>query len=328
MSTKIYDGHCCKNISFVEFYSKFVSVKNESIYPYLKKLFLKEYYRHMSFLHDLQLLKGVITHKDLVDFFSLDSYQVVLKHSLMKGVEENQEVRLYRVVDNMFDYYYDKSKSTHCMFFDNLNFQISFAPIKDNFTLIKPFYNQEAFQILKNEIPEIELYDYYNNSDCYEDEGISQEEWDERGKVWLEALGKGGVFAENFLTYDIRKEIYTFAINYLEDKEIDYINRKFITSDEDRIKKLTNYLFEEYISDLTIKEMEKAKSLEELKDDNRIDRMINLRKSIKSRKESILKEAKFRAEVETLVKTNKLSYQYLNKFDLIINTTKEKKESK
>ena len=63
---------------------------------------------------------------------------------------------------------------------------------------------------------DIEEYGYWNNTD--QPEELTENEWDERGIFWDEALGKSGIPSKNSLILELKKE-YKYTFTYFKDNE-------------------------------------------------------------------------------------------------------------
>jgi len=222
MSTKIYNGFRIPHIDLFELMDqlKVLQVKLEALR--LKKLSEKVAMMTCKFI-DMNKA-GIPLNESIVSEFKIDG-------SFCPFMKVNNFVR--RETENM------KKTGIRNPEFD-FEFDVSLFTTKDWVLMITFFDNKFGYDKIWNELPNLEEYGYWNNTDRLDD--VTDEEWDERGKLWDSVLGNSAV-AQNSFTFEFLSKSIPYIL-------VDDILNHMPTV-EKRVNSVCNRLelFQEHCSD-------------------------------------------------------------------------------
>ena len=187
MSTKIYNGMYVDNMSIKEFNDWCLSLRKRLI-----QIAIKQYYKGVAniaqsiFLWQKSGLDFCPYYKALdTDKLNSDwSVSQILGYSetIANRLAHRSEATKMRIeVESDFDY----------------QFSLSVFPTDDKILLIPYTENEEFLKCLVND-EKVHSYPYYDNADAPSD--ITDEEWEERGRIWDSVFAKSGIPAECGMT--------------------------------------------------------------------------------------------------------------------------------
>ena len=214
MSTKIYNGYKFKNAP------KNLKEVRDIIFKFKEKAlkyYRKKYYsfaaRDITFIYD-NVTIGTDTSYKFIDSFRGN----IIEHPFEEFVDSTDSI-IFSILDSIDA----KAKLFKEQSYKNSDFweyefycNITIFPCKEEVFLVIFTRDSEIEEIL-GEMDEIEKYPYWNNSD--QPDGMTWEEWEERGKEWDEAIG-GGVPSKNGFGINIINK--TFDIKIFKNRNSDH----------------------------------------------------------------------------------------------------------
>lgn len=187
MSTKIYNGYRLPNWSLKEI-TNFCKALKDTIDPIRIELYSKQLAKDVSLNIDRYAngLSIIDLPKQFKDEEKFNTYHLDIAKDY--ALEQIRHIALNQNRNPAYDY----------------EFSICFIPIKDKILALLYTEHKELTEVWEN-CQHVEEYGYWNNEE--QDDGISNEEWEQRRLDWDEALPGLGIPAENGISFDPYKSI-------------------------------------------------------------------------------------------------------------------------
>lgn len=198
MSIKLYEGWKIPNYSRKEL-KEFVKHIRSQIVEERKKLYQNRFSSIATNIMDIQNIYKKEAIEILKEIYKTDISQEEYPFFLAFSVFEKRvkEAKL----DGRINPFYD------------MDCQIVLFPIEDKI-LMTIYTAQHSFKEIIKKHPDVEFYGYWDNTDPQED--CSEEEWEQRGKDWHEAMGETWIPSVEGFTVDLTVDSDTFP----EEKEL------------------------------------------------------------------------------------------------------------